>query len=1086
MFYLKIIPIIVLLFSMSFYGDVAFSQTSYHLFESGHVRPLAKSPNGGQLFAVNTPDNRLEIYDITAGGLLHKASVSVGLEPVAVAAKSDNEVWVVNHLSDSVSIIDLTLTPPIVTKTLLVGDEPRDIVFAGSGGSRAFITTAHRGQHLMDDSIRNLPGGGDPQLRNPGIGRADVWVFDANNLSYDTTVGGLPLQILNFFADTPRGLAVSPDGSTVYVGAFKSGNKTTTIPELAHCNNKPDFGIDLQCPIPVADSVVQDGASAAVVGPYANAPEHGSLLAPNPGMIVKHDGTAWRDSLNRDWSSSVHFNLPDLDVFSFDANTTSAVDLNLQSYAGVGTILFNLAVNPVNGKVYVTNTESPNEIRFEGAGIHGGSTVQGHLSESRVTIIDPAASSNPIQINHVNKHIDYSKLHTENVAQVDADIISMRSHTLATPLQMVFNTQGTKAYMAAFGSAKVGVFDVADLEDPNFASNFDPVAESANYISTEGGPSGLVLDEANNRLYVMQRFDHTLAEIDVATGVTVALHSIDDPEPAAIKQGRRFLYDASFSSGNGESSCASCHIFGDMDDLAWNLGDPDAVAEVVNLQPFFEGNAGLTGQKFHPMKGPMTTQTLRGMSTHGAMHWRGDRHNGVQLDLCIAPSSPSAEPTLVAACDENISFTNFIGAFNGLLGKKDPVQSSEMQAFSDFALKLAQPPNPVGSLDGVLTDSQALGMAVYFGFNDAAEMVAVPSVEPHRSTDGFTCNACHTLDPEKGFFGADGDQSDEATMFSQDMKIPHLRNAYQKVGAFGTSILPSGSEHPNFVQGQDQVRGFGFVHDGSFLSVEDFYRFFFFDEDPSDPSELNSLGTVGMSDEETIGMVDFTYAFPSDYASIVGQQVTLTAANSTSVNDRIALLSSAALDDFESFILGPNPKRCDLIVKGRVNNSDRGWFLQAADSYVDDLGVTGISEATLRATIATSGPLTFTCAPPGAGMRMGVDRDEDSLFDGLDNCPSVANLTQADFDSDNRGDSCDTDDDNDGLLDIDELLLATDPFDDDSDDDGIKDGIEVNTYNTNPLLADTDGDGATDLAEINLGSNPLAAPSNDWLPIILF
>ena len=58
-------------------------------------------------------------------------------------------------------------------------------------------------------------------------------------------------------------------------------------------------------------------------------------------------------------------------------------------FTHVGTILFNMAVNPVSGKLYVTNTELPNHVRFEGPGVHGGSTVQGHLSESRITVIDP-------------------------------------------------------------------------------------------------------------------------------------------------------------------------------------------------------------------------------------------------------------------------------------------------------------------------------------------------------------------------------------------------------------------------------------------------------------------------------------------------------------------------------------------------------------------------------------------------------------------------------------------------------------------------------------------------------------------------
>src|SRR5689334_13109727 len=65
-------------------------------FESGQVRPLALSPDGTRLFAVNTPDDRLEIFDVTPGGLTHAGSVTVGLEPVAVAARSTTEVWVVN------------------------------------------------------------------------------------------------------------------------------------------------------------------------------------------------------------------------------------------------------------------------------------------------------------------------------------------------------------------------------------------------------------------------------------------------------------------------------------------------------------------------------------------------------------------------------------------------------------------------------------------------------------------------------------------------------------------------------------------------------------------------------------------------------------------------------------------------------------------------------------------------------------------------------------------------------------------------------------------------------------------------------
>ena len=150
---------------------------SFVAFESGPVRPLATSPDGNTLFAANTPNGTLEIFDLTSGTPVFKNRVPVGLEPVAVAARTNTEVWVVNHLSDSVSVVSMAGDTPHVVRTLLVGDEPRDIVFAGTP-ARAFITTAHRGQQRTDPSIANVPGAGDPQFTTPGIPRADVWVFD--------------------------------------------------------------------------------------------------------------------------------------------------------------------------------------------------------------------------------------------------------------------------------------------------------------------------------------------------------------------------------------------------------------------------------------------------------------------------------------------------------------------------------------------------------------------------------------------------------------------------------------------------------------------------------------------------------------------------------------------------------------------------------------------------------------------------------------------------------------------------------------------------------------------------------------------
>lgn len=168
------------------------STSSYAHFEGRQTHPVALTPDGTRLLALNTPDARLSVFDVSNPANTQPvlvAEIPVGLEPVSVRARTNDEVWVVNELSDSVSIV--SLSREVVVATLSVPDEPADVVFAQG---KAFVSCA-----------RNR------QLR----------VFEAETRAALAT---LPLQ-----GNSPRTMAVSADESTVWVAFHLSGNGTTTL-----------------------------------------------------------------------------------------------------------------------------------------------------------------------------------------------------------------------------------------------------------------------------------------------------------------------------------------------------------------------------------------------------------------------------------------------------------------------------------------------------------------------------------------------------------------------------------------------------------------------------------------------------------------------------------------------------------------------------------------------------------------------------------------------------------------------------------------------------------------------------------------
>jgi hypothetical protein len=437
-----------------------------------------------------------------------------------------------------------------------------------------------------------------------------------------------------------------------------------------------------------------------------------------------------------------------------------------------------------------------------------------------------------------------------------------------------------------------------------------------------------------------------------------------NPEPPSITTGRRFLYDASFSSAHGDSACASCHVFGDFDSLAWDLGNPDAKV-TPNPGPFVSALINLLVDppqpitpEFHPMKGPMITQSLRGMLNSGPMHWRGDRTGG--------NDAPSAQPDS-GTFDERAGFAKFQVGFTDLLGRDSFIPTADMDAFTDFILQVRYPPNPNHPLDNSFTPDQEAGRQLFIGTNCGIPAAEGPSVT-------LTCVSCHVIDPSgnpttaaPGFFGTSGLSSFD--FVPQLFKTPHLRNLYQKVGMFGMPETFGFPGTDNSFQG-DQMRGFGFLHDGSVDTVFRFHHGISFGEGATGVGNGGFL--LGPPGEVQRRQVEaFVLAFPSNFAPIVGQQITLSADSSAAVAARVHLLRQRA-----------DAGDCELIAKTTIAGAEAGFlYIGNGQFRTDRRAVPPIGGAALRL-LAHVRPVTFTCVPPGSGERIGVDRDGDGAWDG--------------------------------------------------------------------------------------------------------
>jgi YVTN family beta-propeller protein len=867
-------------------------------FESGAVNALLLAPDGQHLYVLNTPDHRVEVYRThavvqapgraPAGGLgAHAPSTGIGggllggvhggtlPGPVAGRAPAPALTYV-GSIFTGLEPVALALDPDDPQR-LFVSNHVSDTVSVVDLARLSVVGTLDVG-----DEPQGLLVTGDKVFvacaRAPGTPmgpgqRLPSAMVDHVVAVHDKHPPYARLALVPIEGVRPRDVVLA-DGA-VHALVQNSGNHTVIMEETT----TKTLGLEQE--------VVDAFDPPFVVNPVLLRPEFDSLPYTR-GWSIPSVSRIVNDS---EYPAHVH-QLLDRDLVAIDPDALRALPLVT---TGVATTLLDVERNPATGALWVTGTDARNRTRFE-------PNLKGDALDSVVAIVVPGGA--------VQQTLVLAPPFTE------------RAHSQPATLLFGPGPSGPLAFVACLGTASVVVIDAVTAA---------LVAE----IDTGEVPAGLALDPVRGALWVLSRVDKRLRAYDVAHGFLPwgpprALPY--DPEPQAVTAGRTHLYDARAETGHGTGNvgCAGCHVYGHVDQLAWDLGDPGGSLGYY-YPDVLGGLAGFPDQIatapttaiLSPMKGPMTTQSLRGLmdpDTQHALplHWRGDRR----------------------------TFHMFRGAFQGLLGGTG-ISKREVQEFAIFVRSLRYAPNPRQPKDRAYQGLAALGRDIYGMNPDVPGKDYVPS-------SGFLCISCHLGDFTNG------------TDFTGS-RITASKGSFQQI--FNTAQL-----RMNYEKDYKLTSGFGALHDGAVDGVRGFMDF----------SVPNGGLPVfpNFTDSDKDAVAEFVKAWDHGLAPLVGAQWTMRTDT---------LPQAAAVLDLYEAEARTSPANVDLVLKGfridvdgtllprgaqyRFDGELRAWGYQFDTGAFVDRSVLEFITSTGAATF------TFTCVPPGMGGRLGLDRDEDGSFD---------------------------------------------------------------------------------------------------------
>lgn len=664
-------------------------------------------------------------------------------------------------------------------------------------------------------------------------------------------------------------------------------------------------------------------------------------LADDPYLGVRHP-TLMHLASDRLLILDRHSDAPDsgtrrLDLFVADARSapggnplTNPASVEY-AIAGLGTAHHAMAVDRAGSLAVIVGSKGMAE---HATGESAVAALPTGFVQSWLWVVDLASSPIAVRAEAAGAGRDKPSINLNRNYAVPGTVAVDPALALANPtgVAILEDAAGVlrKLVLTAQGSDKVAVLAPNPAAASGWRAQQISLPPLAGYSLSS--PQAVVIDETTSRAFVACR-DNSVAVIDLAAAQATVLGRVVvgvDPTPAAIRTGRRLLYSAAVS-GSGTVSCASCHIDGHTDAIAWDLSSPTDQRPFSRTFLDLPANSTFMDTRFAPDKGPMVTQTLRGlvnhpvagaaqaMFTNAPYHWRGDRP-GV---------------------------ADFAEAFVGLLGAATAPSGAEMAEFTTFVNTIVHPPNPEQALDrrvagslGGSPDDPALGSGAARGMKLFHQQPVV---------EGLACVHCHAM--------PDGSSNRTTQVVMKNGRDHPLEPAALRSIFDREAVLNLGPQAPP--EPPLWLQETGLFHTGIAVpvaplrSINDFLHRRFRDDMPAD--------TPAEKDLQIADVVAFVRQLDSGTAPLIGRAHTLLAGSAT---------NQAEFDRMQEQVEQAN---VGVVAWTRLNGVALGfrYDLERA-TFVDDASGRTVTFASLQAAV-TANPanvVVLQTVPIGSERRI--------------------------------------------------------------------------------------------------------------------